>query len=175
MKTIASRDINLLRDKFKVKVIPFLEEVNKNWKVIFVTEAYRNDERQKELYSLWLTRVKVSNHQKWLAIDIWFYWPELYPSDINRWKEIAKIANKYWIDWWYDLWNWDKPHFQDNWILLSNITTMSKYTDIMTQVFKVTNFKPIFDSHLGDKPLTEQEVKELIEIAFARYTERSLN
>ncbi|MBT3726215.1 hypothetical protein HOG21_00495 [bacterium] len=30
------------------------------------------------------------------------------------WKEIAEIAKKYGIDWGYDLWKTDKPHFQDN-------------------------------------------------------------
>lgn len=30
------------------------------------------------------------------------------------WREIAEVANKYGIDWGYDLWETDKPHFQDN-------------------------------------------------------------
>ena len=48
------------------------------------------------------------------AVDIGFKGKELYPRSINKWKEIGKIANKYWIDWGYDLWGKDKPHFQDN-------------------------------------------------------------
>ena len=30
------------------------------------------------------------------------------------WGEIGDIANKYGIDWGWDLWKTDKPHFQDN-------------------------------------------------------------
>jgi mRNA-degrading endonuclease YafQ of YafQ-DinJ toxin-antitoxin module len=40
----------------------------------------------------------------------------------------------------------------------------SKYTDIMNQVCKNNNFEPLFNDHEGTGNLTEQEVKELIEI-----------
>lgn len=60
--------------------------------------------------------------------------------------------------------------------LFSKIETMatkeSKYTGIMEKVLKETGATPIFDSHEGTEPLTEKEVKELIEIAFARYGQR---
>lgn len=49
----------------------------------------------------------------------------------------------------------------------------SKYTQIMTDSLRETGFQPIFGSHEGDKPLTEQETKELIEIAFARFSQRN--
>lgn len=42
----------------------------------------------------------------------------------------------------------------------------------MTQALKDGNLTPLFSSHTGDKPLTEQETKELIEIAFARAAKR---
>lgn len=48
----------------------------------------------------------------------------------------------------------------------------SKYTEIMQGVLKETGFAPVFSSHDGDKPLTEQETKELIEIAMARLFQR---
>lgn len=51
----------------------------------------------------------------------------------------------------------------------------SKYTNIMENVIKETGFKPIFADHTGDQPLTEQETKELIEVAFARFFERLQN
>lgn len=177
MKTIAYRDLDKLDKNFKIKVEKFLSEVNKNWKVIFITESWRTQERQNELLKAWLSQVKHSNHQDWLAIDIWFFWNELYPSDFNKWRNIADIAKKFWIEWWYDLWKWDKPHFQDNWKILSLINsnmTKSKYSDIMTSICKDTNFTPIFDKHEWDNPLTEQEVKELIEIAFARLSQRNV-
>lgn len=170
MKTVANRDIELLNPIFKEKVKKFLEEVNKNWKVIFVTEATRSAERQLELYKLWFSKTLKSNHQTWFAIDIWFFWKELYPDDLNKWKAVWKIANKYWIDWGYDLWKWDRPHFQNNWLKIlqiNNLENMTKYTEKVNNYIK-NWYEPIFDSREGVNTLTEQEIKELIEIAFAR-------
>ena len=101
-----------------------------------------------------------------LAIDIWFTWNELYPSDYQKWRKIADIAKKYGIDWWYDLWKWDKPHFQDSWkpILEANFSKMTQYTEIMQNTLKTNNLDPIFDSHDG----WDQIVKELVEIWLAR-------
>ena len=48
----------------------------------------------------------------------------------------------------------------------------SKYTKIMENVLKETGATPIFEKQEGYEPLTEQETKELIEIAFARYGQR---
>lgn len=175
MKTTAYRGLDKLNPTFRSKVEKFLAEVNKNWNVIFVTESWRSEERQTELLKAGLSQVKRSNHQDWLAIDIWFYWSQLYPSDMKQWRSVADIGKKYWIDWGFDLWQWDKPHFQDNPKILpltNTIMTKSKYSDIMTSVCKDANFTPIFDKHEGDKPLTEQETKELIEIAMARFFQR---
>lgn len=49
----------------------------------------------------------------------------------------------------------------------------SKYTDVMNQVLADTKFKPIFDRHEGDQPISEQATKELFEIAFARFAQRN--
>ena len=113
-----NRDLNLLTPSFKLKVELFLSEA----KNIFVTEGFRSDARQLELFAQgrttpWniVTWTTSSKHQEWLAIDIAFKWDELYPSELSKWKEVWTIANKYWIDWGYDLWGKDKPHFQDNW------------------------------------------------------------
>lgn len=54
-----------------------------------------------------------SKHMKWQAVDIAFYWKELYPNDFSKWRKIANIAKKYSINWWYDLWKKDKPHFEN--------------------------------------------------------------
>ena len=106
----ANRDINKLTPSFKSKVELFLKEV---WDKIFITEAFRSDERQAKLYAQgrttpWqiVTWVKHSNHQDWIACDIAFNWDELYPTELSKWKEIWKVANKYGIDWGYDIWNW---------------------------------------------------------------------
>ena len=48
----------------------------------------------------------------------------------------------------------------------------SKYTGIMEKVIEETGFTPIFNEHAGETPLTEQETKELIEVALARFCER---
>lgn len=124
------RNINKLSNNFKLKVINFLKEV---WDEIFITEWFRTKERQQELYAQWRTTAgsKVtwtlkSNHLKWIAIDIAFKWGILYPKNHNKWKRIWRIANKYWMDWGYDLWGKDKSHFQDNWKTYKQ-NTMEKY------------------------------------------------
>ena len=174
MKTTAYRKLDKLNPNFRKKVEKFLTEVNLKENLIFITESWRSAERQAELVRAWLSKVKRSNHQDGLAFDIWFFGAELYPSDQGKWRKVADIAKKYGIDWWYDLWNWDKPHFQDNGkpILEVNFTKMTKYTEIKEQALKEANLEPIFNDHSGDKPLTEQETKELIEIAMVRVIKR---
>lgn len=125
MVTKADRDIIKLKKGFLDKVIPFLKDNPE----IFVTEAWRSEERQKELISKWLSKVKRSNHQDWLAIDIWFKGKELYPVDMKKWRKVADSAKKYGIDWGYDLWKRDKPHFQ-NWLLVITSTIMKFYEEI---------------------------------------------
>lgn len=175
MKTTAYRALDKLNPAFRSKVEKFMEEVNRGTAIIFITESWRSEERQAELLKAGLSQVRHSNHQDGLAIDIGFLGAQLYPSDLSKWRKVADIGKKYGIDWGFDLWAWDKPHFQDNGKILSIINpTMakSKYSDIMTQVCKDANFQPLFADHTGDKPLTEQETKELIEIAMARYSQR---
>ena len=176
MKTTAYRGTDKLAPKFKEKVEKWIAEVNKKSEVIFITETWRSEERQKELIAAKLSQVARSNHQDWLAVDIAFRWDELYPSDSKQWRTIADIAKKYGIDWGFDLWKWDRPHFQDNWKPLLTIINpevkKTRYTDIMTQALKEANLTPLFSSHEWAAPLTEQEVKELIEIAFARAAKR---
>lgn len=176
MKTTTYRGTDKLAPKFREKVERFIAEVNKTAAVIFITETFRSDERQKELIAAGLSRVKRSNHQDGLAVDIAFTGAELYPADQKKWRAVADIAKKYGIDWGYDLWRWDKPHFQDNGKALAPLIDpamkKTKYTDIMTQALKEANLTPLFSRHTGDAPLTEQETKELIEIAFARAAKR---
>ncbi len=137
---MTNRDINKLAPNFKLKVELFLKEV---WDIIFITEGIRTKERQDYLYAQWrsepylkeskVTWVKYSNHQDWIAIDIAFKWDSLYPNNIEQWDLIARIANKYWIDWGYDLWGIDLPHFQDNWKpYIIKEETMSKFGKLIT-------------------------------------------
>lgn len=118
-KTTADRDINELSSPFREKVKLFLAEV---WDEVFVTEAYRSQERQDYLYSLWrtvawkiVTWTRNSDHTKRTAIDIAFNWIELYPEEDYKWLKIATVAKKYGMEWGFDLWWIDKPHFRDNW------------------------------------------------------------
>lgn len=172
MKTTAYRSIDKLDPWFRAKVEKWILEVNKGWDIVFLTETWRSVKRQQELISLWLSKVKHSNHQDGLAVDIGFRWSELYPKDDKIWRKVADVAKKYGIDWWYDLWKWDRPHFQDNWLPLIDIPMKSKYSDILIQELKASNLSPIFSSHEWDNPLNEREIKELIEIALIRDRKR---
>jgi len=109
------RKLDKLDPKFRLKVVWFLSEVKEtHGNVIFVTESWRSAKRQSELRKKGLSKVKRSKHQDWLAIDIAFRGKVLYPKELATWRLISEIANKHGIDWWYDLWKWDKPHYQDN-------------------------------------------------------------
>lgn len=150
MKTTAYRGTDKLAPKFREKVEKWIAEVNKTAAVIFITETFRTEERQKELIAAGLSQVKRSNHQDGLAVDIAFTGAELYPADQKKWRAVADIAKKYGIDWGFDLWKWDKPHFQDNGKALQPLIVQekkSKYTDIMTQALKEANLTPLFSSH----------------------------
>ena len=113
-----NRDITQLSPIFSKKVRLFLLAVSDK---VFVTDWNRTQEEQNKLYAQWrttsgpiVTWTLNSNHIWGNAIDIAFKWGELYPSDFARWREIADIAKNYEIDWGYDLWKIDKPHFQNN-------------------------------------------------------------
>ena len=79
---------------------------------------------------------------------------------MERWRKVAKIGNKYGIDWGYDLWGGDLPHFQDNNKPLPYTNMTSKYQEIFDK--EVSD--PIFNVHEGDNPITEKEIKHLLEI-----------
>ncbi len=160
------RDLNKLASPFKEKVKDFLKDERVG--DIFVTEGYRSQERQEYLYNQTpkVTWTLTSMHTKGLAIDIAFYWSELYPSDFELWNSVAKVASEYWIDWGYNLWSSDMPHFQDNG-LPYNKKTMNKYTKILEDEI-IKWYTTVFNDLSWDEPLTEGEVKTLLEIWFAR-------
>lgn len=173
MKTESYRKLDKLTPEFSKKVNLFLLECPE----VFVAESWRSQIRQDELFLLGLSQVKHSNHQDGKAIDIAFVddlkTPQkdpIYPTDMVKWCKVADIARKYGIDWGYDLWKWDKPHFQDNGIAFTTNLPKpmnNKYKDILDGYLK-DGYTPVFSSHDGDAPLTEAETKSLIDIGFAR-------
>lgn len=160
------RWLDKLKPRFRKKVALFLKEV---WNKIFITETWRSQERQRYLYSFWRTRkgkkktwTLNSMHTKGLAIDIAFRWRKLYPKDLYVWKEVFEIAQKYWINRWFDLWEKDKPHFEDNWkelwkkkIFLDNSKFWKFIQDDLEKWFK-------FNNYLDNRPASIADVKELI-------------
>lgn len=116
----SDRDISKLNPEFRLKVQSFLDNTRIKQLWVFVTEALRTRERQEWLYASWRSRpwpivtwTLESNHITWIAIDIAFNWPELYPSDVNVWKEVYRIARQYWIKSLYDTYGVDKPHLEN--------------------------------------------------------------
>ena len=113
---LSDKKLEGLRSDFAIRVRAFMDEVSDK---VFITDWFRSQEEQNELYKQWrtapgkiVTWTTDSNHAKGLAVDIAFYWEELYPTDHNRWEAIAKVARRHWLVWGYDLWGKDKPHFQ---------------------------------------------------------------
>ena len=109
------RKLDKLKPNFRKKVQMFKSKCKDEWLDIFITETWRSQVRQVWLKATWKSWTLKSKHWLWLAIDIAFRWKELYPSDINIWNRVFKIAEYCWMDSWYVLWDRDKPHFQDNW------------------------------------------------------------
>lgn len=122
MSTAPYKSLDRLEPSFRRKVDAFLENVKKSGIDIIITETWRSDARQAYLRKLGLSKVVRSNHQDGKAIDIAFEpkkYGSLYPNDDKLWRRVANIGKKYKIDWGFDLWNWDKPHFQDNGVSLA--------------------------------------------------------
>lgn len=138
---MAYRWLDKLTDNFRKKVEWFLKEV---WDDIFITETWRSQERQDQLYAqgrtiYWniVTRTRYSLHQQWKAIDIAFRWGVLYPSDINKWQHIYNIAHKYWITNLRETERLEKPHLQDDWSDYKKLTPKEeeeKRNDIIKQM-----------------------------------------
>lgn len=137
--TKTDRDLKKLSLNFQVKVGLWLKDCPE----IFVTEAYRSQARQDYLYEQWRTRAwrkitwtKNSMHTKRLAVDIAFNDGELYPRDLNKRKAVAAKAKEHGIDWGYDLWKVDRPHFQDNWMPIPKVLTSTREPLILEAIEK---------------------------------------
>lgn len=89
-------------------------------------------------------------------------------KDISPWRK-WDIADTFW-NWEFTTWE----DYKNNLFNKKDIMTKSKYTDIKNAVIQEVWFTPLFWTHEWIEPLTEQETKELIEIAFARFSQRLL-
>ncbi len=165
------KGLDKLNDNFRQKVQLWLADV---WSEIFITESRRSAERQSELYAQWRTKPWIivtwtthSNHEDWLAVDIAFHGDQTYPQDIEKWRDIADKAAQYGIDWWFDLWQKDKPHFQDNWknvnLYIKKII-MAKYKEIFEEEVINAWKEALLKTHDWTDPLSEEDTKYLLDI-----------
>ena len=96
------------------------------------------------------------------------------PQDkILRHKDISWYRGKWDVS--DTFWSWKYKSFDEyRKSLFPTTPTMpkSRYTEIMENILKETGFEPVFSTHDGDKPCTEQETRELIEIGLARLFQR---
>lgn len=83
-----------------------------------VFEGVRTFEKQKEYYDKGVSKTLDSYHLYGLAVDL-VAWVEGKPTwNKEYYEEIADamktVINKYDlpIEWGYDLWKWDEPHYQ---------------------------------------------------------------
>ncbi len=95
---MAYRKLDKLNPNFRRKVEDFLKEV---WDEIFITESWRPQRRQNQLYAQgrtkpWkiTTRTRSSMHTKGLAIDFAFKWKNLYPRDLQKRLKIHTIQSR---------------------------------------------------------------------------------
>lgn len=96
----------------------------------------------------------------------------IWKENVLRHKDIAPgrkwdVADSFWS------WNFKSfEEYKNSLFFKEPEKVKTKYTDIMERTLKETWFEAIFDKHEGDKPLTEQETKELFEIFGARLWEK---
>lgn len=138
-----------------------------------------------------LNKYSIGIETIWPLADGWF-------TDAQRssiWKLIVELSKKYWIGKGNivrhkDISPWRKTDIADSfwnkqfksWDEYKNslfaeaakpVAKVSKYAEIRDRVLDETKLDPIFSSHEGDQTLTEAEVKDLIEIALARFAQRN--
>lgn len=123
------RDLNALDPQFRRKVDGLLAEAETLGLDIFVTETWRSDADQYEDFRSGESHIdgkKIkSMHQQRKAIDIGFRGQTLYPKDIKRWQAVYDLARKWGMQSGWEMWEWDKPHLQDNGIPLAPVEEVS--------------------------------------------------
>lgn len=152
-----------LKPEFREKVMLFFFLCPQ----VFITETTRTQARQDCLAKAGFSKVAQSLHQKGVAIDIAFRGAELYPKDHDLWREVADVAKKCKMDWGFDLWAWDKAHFQDNFEPMPDKQdVLHDYLEIAAS--EITPANRVFEEYEGDNYITERNVKLLIDIGINR-------
>lgn len=124
------RNVEQLKEPFRSAVKAWLAENPE----IFAVETLRTAERQRYLVKKGMSWVSHSNHQDGVAIDIGFRGAELYPADMAKWRKVADSAKRHGIDWGFDLWQTDKPHWQISGSLTS--PKLPPMTDAQTKLLQ---------------------------------------
>ena len=197
MSTQIQKSLSVLTENTRKKVEVFLKIARSEWLDIFVWESRRTQDRQNFLFGKWRTAQTLgyywvptyyanpsadqvtwtlnSKHLSWKAVDIVFDLdldPKIeYPvwsGDYARLIEIGKMC------WLRNLAPSELCHFEDNWEPFSiNYTIMSKYKEVL-DVEIAKGYEPLFTSLKWDSPLSEADVKYLLEIHRARGDRRLL-
>lgn len=107
-----------LHPKQKQRFVKFVESLKERTGLdIRVSETYRDKLRQFEMFKQGTSKVKFpySWHNHGLAIDIYNNVPGnlygFFEEEKNR-KIIREQCKEFGLEWGFDLWGWDKPHFQ---------------------------------------------------------------
>jgi len=120
--SVADRDLRKLKQPVREARRKMEQECHDKWLYIFVTEAKRSSQRQKELYAQWrtkpgkvVTRTMHSRHLVGDAFDIAWdpkHHGSLYPNNNKLWMQVGEIGESYWLERWGRWKVQDKPHFQ---------------------------------------------------------------
>lgn len=142
------------------------------WSIVGMNKCSIGIEVIGPLSDWWFTQEQYSSVSDLIKYLAWLF--AIPEKNVLRHKDIAPWRK---VDIYDSFWNKKHKTWDDyRKSLFSTSNTMSKkskYDDIMKQVLKETWFKQVFIDHEGDEPLMEKEVKQLIEIALARYFSRS--
>ena len=152
----AIRDLNHkgMNKSFVAKVNAFLAHMKKIGKPMAPHETWRSQERQDYLVGTGKSKIKRSNHQDGLAVDLHFVDAPHFPSDAESWRFAGIEAKKFGIDNGGLLWDgWDWNHFQDDgspfrelivlpqwqqravdWAILNQVSNGERPNDAITRV-----------------------------------------
>jgi len=166
-----SRDKNQLTDKVKNAA----ERLENEFSDVFITETGRTEEQQRENIAKGVSWTMNSYHMmnpKARAFDIAFRGPELYPSDMGRWRKVADFLKPLGMDWGYDLWGKDMPHFQCDGSeynqnkMSKNIEFDVDYFATMENYMDSTEYTIKHNSAAKDTDI--EQIKALIDIAMEK-------
>lgn len=155
-----SRDLNDLTEKVRYAAHIMLEKHPE----VFITETGRSEAQQRENISRGVSWTMDSKHMmnpKSRAFDIAFHGDTLYPSDFSKWRSVADTLKECGMNWGYDMWKTDKPHFEcDGKQFNKSEMDERDYKGIYNANFS----DPILKDWDGDKEMSEGNIKAFIEI-----------